>query len=245
MVNLFSYRKEKSILHSIKPGLKLVFLFILCFVTFWGKSTQTVEYIISIPVIIRTSVCLFLTLLLFILSGFHLDSLKKTRFVFVIGFLLTIFRMITFSTESSVNDKFVISFTNCFFSIDLNGLASGILYTIRFFITVLAAEVIFETTSILEIKSSIENAQDVVSVIFPPLKKWNPALILTLAINFIPEVFSSWNKVHYAAMARMENTKRKNLAEIIFIYIQQLQTLLSCLFAHAENTRKALMNRSQ
>ena len=107
-----------------------------------------------------------------------------------------------------------------------------------------SAQTVFETTSSLEIKNALENAQEKIAKILPPVKKLNPSLSLTLAINFIPEIFETWNKVHTAALARSNTGKRKNLKNSIEMLFRELQSLLSCLLFYAETKRKALLNRS-
>ena len=109
-----------------------------------------------------------------------------------------------------------------------DALAAGLLYTIRFLITAIAAQIVFETTSPLEIKESFG--------------KSNPALALALAINFIPQVFATWNQVHTAAMARTPN--KKGLLRTIPIVYCEIQAFFSCLLYQAEIKRKALLNRS-
>ncbi len=239
MVELFSYRIKESFLHKFNPGFKLCVLFVLCFITFWGNEITTAT-------MIRVSICGIICVLLFLFSGFYLDSIKRTRFVFFLGFLLTLFKMISFSFADGdfLEYEVVFKIKKIYLLIDVDGLYSGILYTVRFFITALSAEVIFETTSGIQIKNSIEELQNKVARFFPLIKKWNPALVISLAINFIPEVFSTWNKVHKAALSRTDKKSRKNLIVVINMSMQELQTLISCLLYQAENKRKALLNRS-
>lgn len=126
--------------------------------------------------------------------------------------------------------------------LNLNGCAAGILYTVRFFITTFTAQTIFETTSSLEIKGAVESVQDGIAHIFPPLRKWNPALVISLAINFIPQIFDTWSSVRTAARARTLSGK-KSIAQAIRILYQEIQSLISCLLFKAETTRKAILNR--
>ena len=160
----------------------------------------------------------------FFLSGAKWNSIKQLKFVFVIGGFVTLVKLIHIP-----------------FWLDKDSLAYGILYTVRFFITSLAAQVIFETTSPLQIQNALEVIQEGISKIIPPVKKWNPALTISLAINFIPEIFETWNKVELAVKARTQkNSKWKT--EIL---IQKFSTFFSCLLYNAETKRMAVLNRSK
>jgi biotin transport system permease protein len=72
----------------------------------------------------------------------------------------------------------------------------------------------------------------------------NPALVISLAINFIPQIFETWNRVNLAARARSVSRKRKNLHTVITTAYLELQALFSCLLYQAETTRQAVLNRS-
>ena len=207
-MNLFAYRRGNTPLHRLNAGLKILFLIVLCIVTFAGGTYDTLDSVLKSSIIIRTLLCLAVTITLFIASGRNRTSFKPVKFVLIIGTLMILFRVFNQSLPDA--------------------LAAGILYTIRFFITAVAAQIVFETTSPLEIKES--------------LGKSSPALALALAINFIPQVFATWNQVHTAAMARTPN--KKGLLRTIPIVYCEIQAFFSCLLYQAEIKRKALLNRS-
>lgn len=246
MVNLFSYKNSNSILHKTPVLIKLFLMIIICIFTFKGKFDSSVSEILSLNVIIRTSICFFISILAFVLSKAKLKTILQLKFVFILGFVITLFKMFRFTqylSQEELQTGYFINFLS-FMTIDVNGFASGILYTIRFFITTLFAQVIFETTSVLEIKEALESLENILAKIFPPIKKLNLALIISLSINFIPQIFSTWNKVKTASKAR-SNTKNQTLVTIVKTSLQELQTLLSCLLYQAETKRQALINRSK
>ncbi len=105
------------------------------------------------------------------------------------------------------------------------GLEYGLLYTLRFFISAFMAQTVFETTTILEIKDSLH------------LPK-----IITLAINFISQIFCEWNKIRLASKARRPKTK--NIVRNVSAFLFELQTLFLTMLDKAENVRRALENRS-
>ena len=206
---LFAYRKGSTPLHHLNARWKILFLIILCIVTFAGGMYETSDSVLNAALLIRTALCLAVTILLFIMSGCSRTSLKPVKFVLIIGALMILFRVF----NQPIKDA----------------LATGLLYTVRFLITAVAAQIVFETTSPLEIKES--------------LGKSTPAVAIALAINFIPQVFATWNRVHTAASARTPKHK-KGLFRSVHIVYCEIQAFFSCLLYQAEIKRKALLNRS-
>ena len=172
-MTLFAYRKGNTPLHRLNAGLKILFLIALCIVTFAGGMYDSLESVLKPSVLIRTTICLAAAVGLFFASGRSRTSFKPVKFVLIIGALMILFRVFNQPLKDA--------------------LAAGLLYTIRFLITTIAAQIIFETTSPLEIKES--------------LGKSTPAVAIALAINFIPQVFATWKQVHTAAQARTPNKK--------------------------------------
>ena len=221
-MTLFAYRRGSTPLHRMNAGLKVLFLIALCIVTFAGGMYDTLDSVMSAPLLIRTALCLAVTIALFVASERSKTSFKPVRFVLFIGALMILFRVF--------NQPFK------------DALAAGLLYTVRFLITAVAAQIVFETTSPLEIREAFEKGQDKVAKPLPFIKKLNPALTLSLAINFIPQVFATWHLVHTAAQARTPN--KKGLLRTIPIVYCEIQAFFSCLLYQAEIKRKALLNRS-
>ena len=207
-MTLFAYRKGNTPLHRLNAGLKILFLIALCIVTFAGGMYDSLESVLKPSVLIRTTICLAAAVGLFFASGRSRTSFKPVKFVLIIGALMILFRVFNQTLKDA--------------------LAAGLLYTIRFLITTIAAQIIFETTSPLEIKES--------------LGKSTPAVAIALAINFIPQVFATWKQVHTAAQARTPN--KKGLLRTIPIVYCEIQAFFSCLLYQAEIKRKALLNRS-
>ena len=250
-VTLFAYWRGTTSMHRIPASAKLLFLMTLCICTFMNGPHA----------LIRTAVCFAASIVLFVLSGAHKQSLRQLAFVPVLGALVTLFGTICLppaaagvsagasaaadnaATMSAVSGGSVITLLP-FFALNLDGLRFGILYTVRFFTTALAAQVIFETTSSVQIKDSLESLQNVIARAIPPIKKMNPAFVISLALNFIPQVFETWNRVSLAARARSSSDKRKKTGLVIRASYLELQALLSCMLYQAETTRKAVENRS-
>lgn len=225
-IKLFAYRKTDTILHRMPALIKLVLLFAICIYTFSSGMLSTKAQVFAKTEIIKLSVGFFAVVFLFILARAPWNSLKNLKFVFVLGFFLTAFKMLHFP-----------------FYFDTDALISGLHYTFCFFITALCAQLIFESTSSLEIKDALESIQNIIAIILPPVKKLNPALVISLAINFIPMVFATWNRVHLASRARSK--AKRGLLGATDNAFTQLSAFFSCLLHQAETTRMALLNRSK
>ncbi|MGN0729540.1 CbiQ family ECF transporter T component [Treponema sp.] len=222
-LSLFSYRKGTSVIHRLPPAVKLCALFILCIFVYSGGTSVSWEELFSTGIALRILGFLALGFAAFFLSGAKWNSLLQLKFVFVIGGFVTLLKLADIP-----------------FRLNKDALAYGILYTARFFITSLAAQIVFETTSPLQIQNTLEHLQSGIAKIIPQIARLNPALTVSLAINFIPEIFSTWSRVELAVKARMPGKSKASIR----ILSQQLTTFLSCLLHSAEIKRMAVLNRS-
>ena len=222
-VSLFSYRWGSSPLHKTPALVKLAVLFALCLFVFGGPPVASFDDLLSRHTLARLIGSLAASGVLFALSGARLCSVKRVSFVFVFGLFVTLVRMIHIP-----------------FFFDAGAVAYGVSYTARFFAASLASEVVFETTSSVEISDALEQLQGALSRVIPPLKKVRAAQVLSLAINFVPQVFATWNKVSLAARARGADKARGKVG----VVLQEFTSLFSCLLRFAEVKRMAILNRS-
>ena len=206
---LFSYRRGASPLHKANAGAKIIFLFAFSVFVFWG-TPQGAQEIFSRPLAARLAFCFAASAAMFFLAGANFKSLAALRFVFVIGAMVTAVKMIG-SGAGALKDA----------------AASGFLYTARFFVSTLAAQCVFETTSMVQIQETLR---------LP--------LVVSLAINFIPQIFSEWEKIKLAARARTSAKRRKSVVGAAILFLYELQALLLAMLQKAETTRKAVANRS-
>ncbi len=225
---LFAYRSTPSLLHKVPSLIKLIYVFAFCIAAFSGGTPQNLTEAYSFPLLLRTGICTFLSLLTWILAGFHFSTIKNTKFVIFIAILFAIFRCYKFENET-------------FIFPDYDGLCFAGIFSIRFFITTLTAQCVFETTSSLEIQITFETMEKIIGKIIPPFKKLKFALTLSLAINFIPQIFSTWNKISLAAKAR--SPQKNSPVKFIRNYYLQFTALFSCLLKQAEEKRSAAINR--
>ena len=206
---LFSYRRGSSLLHKTNAGAKIIFLFAFSVFVFWGRTPDTAKEIFCAAAIARTAICFAASAALFFLAGANWKSLLRLRFVLYIGLMVTALKIIGTPAASWAD-----------------GAAYGLLYTARFLTSALAAQCVFETTTMVQIQDALR---------LP--------LVVTLAINFIPQIFSEWEKIKLAAHARTSPRTRKNPAKACALFLSQLQALLLVMLQKAETTRRAVANR--
>lgn len=217
-ITLFSYRRENSILHKTSAGIKILLLILLCFITFFNTQYE----------IQKLSGCALIPVVLFFLSKAKFKNcLKAMKQVFVLGFFMTFVKTISMDGTTLI--------------INPNQTIEGIIFTLRFLITTLSCHLIFETTSSLQIKNSLDNGEEFISKIFPFIKKLHLADLISLCISFIPMVFETWNKVELAARSRAP--EKKSITSSVMILRAEFEAMFSCLLFHAENKRKAMLNR--
>ncbi|MCI5829831.1 MAG: energy-coupling factor transporter transmembrane component T [Treponema sp.] len=215
-VALFSYKNRNSFLHRIHPLAKLIVIFSMCIFCFMETEFELIKLLL----------CFAFSVVLFFLGGGNKTTLKALPFVFILGLFVTALRMFYFIPKISFN---------------ADGFYSGLLYTARLFITTLTCQIIFETTSSAQIQDSLEKIENAFAKVIPPVKKLHAALLISLAINFIPMVFETWTKVKLASQARSNG--KKNIFTASKTLFSQLDATLSCLIFRAETKRKAILNR--
>lgn len=215
-VEMFCYRNRNSILSKIPALAKLIFIFVLCISVFMDCRWEK----------LKLGICFFLTVILFILGKCNFKTVTAMKYVLTIGTLILLLRSFTYTPEASIN---------------VEGFWSGVEYTVRLFITALACQIIFETTSPMQIQGALESVEYTVAKIVPPVKKIHAALLISLAINFMPMVFETWNKIQRASLARSRKTRNPFIA--IRNSMAQFEALFSCLLFKAEIKRRAILNR--
>ncbi|MGP1459789.1 MAG: hypothetical protein ACTTKL_10870 [Treponema sp.] len=231
---LFSYRKGDSAVHRLPPLLKLTILCVICVRTFSNSvyggvlsrlcSDGTVLWL-------RAAFYFCVQASLFFAARTPFSSLKKLKFVFVLGGMLTALRLIPSRIEPPN-----------YIALDAAELFASLLYVFRFFVTSAAALIIFETTSRIEIFDAFSSVEKRLAALIPAVKKLNIALTLSITVSFIPEIFSAWNAISLAAAARSGSARRSPQAFFRSV-TAQFFALFYNMFDYAEQLRKASANR--
>lgn len=225
---LFSYRKGNTVLHRIPALLKIALLFAFSFLAFSGSGQDSLSFFENTASVVKLFSSILCASLLFVLGGCYWKAFFKMKFIFVLGLFIIAVRTISFETGR--------------FALNMDGFAAGLLYALRFFLSAFAAEVIYETTSGLEINQALELVEDIISKIIPPFKKLKSAFVISMAINFIPLVFDTWEKIHLASKAR--GSEKKGIGSTFRTLYCETEALFDCLLFRAETRRKAVINRS-
>lgn len=233
-VKLFCYRKGNTLLHKVPALIKIIFMVVFCITAFLGGQMETVEEILVKPVFFQLLYCICVCILLFLLGKGRLSDVIQMKWILWFGLLVTVFRLIP---EDEEMYRSWASYKPVF----LNGILAGGLYTIRFFFASFACQMIFTTTSGLEIREAFENVHVAVCKILPFMKNFNLAFAVSLAVTFIPEVFETWNRVQLASKARRGN--RKSFAVFFRVLFSELSALLSVMISKADIKHKAILNR--
>lgn len=231
---LFAYRKGDSPVHRLPPLLKLTLLCIVCVRTFSNSAYGGIFgrlYSANSIVLLRAAFYFCVQAALFGIARTPFASLKKLKFVFVLGAMLTVLRLIPSRIEPPY-----------YLLIDTTELFASVLYIFRFFITSATALIIFETTSRLEIFDAFAAIEKKLAIPFPVVKKLNIALTLSITVCFIPEIFTAWSAITLAAAAR-SGTGRQNPARFFRSISAQFFALFYNMFDYAEQLRKATINR--
>lgn len=152
--------------------------------------------------------------------------------------------------SSLVRLRFILWLTLCMALISIlcrqpEMLRSDGLYVARFFTTALFALVVFETTSKIQIMDTLSAIENLICKVLPPFRKLHFALILSITITFIPEIFSQWNKINMAAASRTPLNKKGRRPQTLASLNAQLTALFMNLLQYAEQVRRAVTNRLQ
>lgn len=152
--------------------------------------------------------------------------------------------------SSLIRLRFILWLTLCMALISIlcrqpEMLRSDGLYIARFFTTALFALVVFETTSKIQIMDTLSAIENLICKVLPPFRKLHFALILSITITFIPEIFSQWNKITMAAASRTPLNKKGKRPQTLASLNAQLTALFMNLLQYAEQVRRAVANRLQ
>ena len=236
---LFCYRNADTIVHRIPAPIKLLFLVLVTLRTF-SKGTYGLSHDFFIPLELipwlRLAFYFCASLALFFAAKTPFASLARLKFVLYLGICL--FGISFCSPQITQADD-----GSLLFALNVPALKNDALYIARFLVTVLVSLVVFETTSriqILDVFVCIENA---LSRVVPPVKKLHLALVFSVALTFIPEVFACWERVRLASAARTPLKKNGKRAFCAASLSAQMTAFFLNMLQYAEEVRRAICNR--
>ncbi|MCF0241622.1 MAG: energy-coupling factor transporter transmembrane protein EcfT [Treponema sp.] len=230
-LRLFNYRKENTILHKIPAIVKILFMTVFCITVFIGSNGQDKYHKV---LNFQFLYCICVDILLMILGKGKLSDVLQMRWILWFGLFVTIFRLIP-------NDISIFKSYELYKPIMVDALKNGLIYTARFFFSTFACQMIFITTSGIEIRESFENVHKVICRFFPFMEKFNLAFIISLAITFIPEIFQFWEEVSKASKNRIGS--KKGLVTFFRCLYQKISAVINIILTKAEIIEKAILNR--
>lgn len=214
------YIPGDSFVHRLDPRSKLVFVFAFILVVFLANN------------IITYALLLAFTLLVILMSRirlyFLINGLKPVMILLVFTFLIHIF----FTREGDI------LFELGFLKVYEEGLRQGVFISIRFLVLVFMTSILTLTTSPISITDGIE-------VLLNPLKKVKMpvhelALMMSIALRFIPTLMDETDKIMKAQMARGSDLSAGPIKERVKAVVPLLVPLFVSAFKRAEDLATAM-----
>lgn len=209
-----------SFVHRLDPRSKLVFVFAFIIVVFLANNAVTYTLLLAVT--------LFIILMSRIRLYFLINGLKPVIFLLLFTFLIHIF----FTKEGDL--LYEIGFIKVY----EEGLRQGIFISIRFLVLVFMTSILTLTTSPISITDGIE-------VLLNPLKKLKLpihelALMMSIALRFIPTLMDETDKIMKAQMARGSDLSAGPLKDRLKAVVPLLVPLFVSAFKRAEDLATAM-----
>jgi len=214
------YIPGDSFVHRLDPRSKLMFVFAFIVVVFLANNIVTYALLLAFTllVILMSRIRLY----------FLINGLKPVIILLVFTFLIHIF----FTREGDL------LFELGFLKVYEEGLRQGIFISIRFLVLVFMTSILTLTTSPISITDGIE-------VLLNPLKKFKMpvhelALMMSIALRFIPTLMDETDKIMKAQMARGSDLSAGPLKERVKAVVPLLVPLFVSAFKRAEDLATAM-----
>lgn len=214
------YIPGDSFVHKLDPRSKLVFVFAFIIIVFLANNVMTYGLLLAFT--------LFVIFISRIRLYFLINGLKPIIILLVFTFLIHIF----FTREGDILFELGI------FKVYEEGLRQGIFISIRFLVLVFMTSILTLTTSPISITDGIE-------VLLNPLKKMKMpvhelALMMSIALRFIPTLMDETDKIMKAQMARGSDLSAGPLKDRIKAVVPLLVPLFVSAFKRAEDLATAM-----
>ena len=214
------YIPGDSLIHRLDPRAKLLFVFAFIVVVFIANNAVTYGVLLGFT--------FFVMLLSRIRPYFIINGLKPVLLLLIFTFLIHIL----FTKEGEL------LFEWGFLSVYEEGLRQGIFISIRFLVLVFMTTILTLTTSPISITDGLE-------VLLHPLKKvkfpvHELALMMSIALRFIPTLMDETDKIMKAQMARGSDLSAGPIMDRIRAVVPLLVPLFVSAFKRAEDLATAM-----
>lgn len=210
----------QSFVHRLDPRMKMVFVFIMMILIFLMNNWQTyVVGIILIFIILKASNLSFM---------FLFNGLKPILFLLIFTLLMHVF--LTKGGATLVDYGII--------NIQSQGVIMGIMISLRFILIIFLTTIMTLTTSPIALTDAIES-------LLKPFKKLKLpvhelALMMSIALRFIPTLMDETQKVMKAQMSRGSDMTAGTFKERIKAVIPLLVPLFVSAFKRAEDLAIAM-----
>lgn len=214
------YIPGDSFVHKLDPRSKLIFVFAFILVVFLANNTLTygLLFVFTLLVILVSRIRMY----------FLINGLKPV----IILLVFTLLIHLLFTREGDV------IFDLGFLKIYEGGLRQGIFISVRFIVLIFITSILTLTTSPISITDGIE-------VLLNPLKKWKVpvhelALMMSIALRFIPTLMDETDKIMKAQMARGSDLSSGSIKNRLKGIVPLLVPLFVSAFKRAEDLATAM-----
>lgn len=214
------YIPGDSFVHKLDPRSKILFVF--CFIVIVFLANNPITYGILLAFM------LLAILVSKIRPYFLINGLKPVLFLLVFAFVL----QILFNKEGDLLWKWG------FIQIHEEGLRQGIYVSIRFLVLVFITTILTLTTSPVSITDGIEELLNPLKKVKMPIHEL--ALMMSIALRFIPTLMDETDKIMKAQMARGSDLSAGPLKDRIKAIVPLLVPLFVSAFKRAEDLATAM-----
>lgn len=210
----------ESFVHKLDPRAKLLFVFAFIVIVFIANNALTYGLLVAFTLVV--------ILMSRIKPYFLINGLKPVLFLMIFTFLIHIL----FTKEGDL--LFELGFVQVY----EEGLRQGIFISLRFLVLVFMTTILTLTTSPISITDGLE-------VLLNPLKKvkfpvHELALMMSIALRFIPTLMDETDKIMKAQMARGSDLSAGSLKDRIKAVVPLLVPLFVSAFKRAEDLATAM-----
>lgn len=217
------YIPGDSLIHRLDPRAKLLFVFVFFFLIFLANnlSTYLILYLFSILAISLSHIRFRL----------FLQAMKPVVFLILLTSVLHL--VLTHGGRPL--------FVTPFFTVYEEGLRQVVFISSRFLILVVMASLLSFTTSSLDLTDALEQLMGPLKKIRVPVHEL--ALMMSIALRFIPTLWEETTKIMNAQLARGANLDSGNIFKRLKAYIPIFIPLFLSSFRRAEELAMAMEAR--
>jgi len=190
------YIHKDSIIHQLDPRIKILTTFLIIIVVF------LIDKWIGFLII---SAYLFIVIILSKVNPkYVLMGIKPLLFIIIFTLLIHFF-----TTQGEI------IYTIWFFTVTKEGVYRGLFIATRLFLLIMSTSWLTLTTSPIALTDGIERLLSIFKIIRIPIPAHEIAMMMTIALRFIPTLMEETEKIMKAQMARGADFESKNIVKRI------------------------------